>query len=272
VRFLSLLTTFFILYSLPATGTVINVPGDYSNIQTAIGNSNTGDTILVANGIYTENIDFSGKAILLTSQNGPENTTIEILTSGQPVVSFDNGEGPGSILSGFTIDGDSLYWGIYLDGTSPTIYNNIIKNHEVGIRVDNGGSPLIRKNEILLCSHSTIGPRNGGGIRMIQATNAVIDSNIIHDNYSDVAGGIFLYQCGNILVERNIIYSNSSVYIGGLEISTCDSIYVYNNTLVDNTSNYTNLGSINISFRQYSRELLYRGPRTRQYHRGPVIC
>jgi hypothetical protein len=41
---------------------------------------------------------------------------------------------------------------------------------------------------------------------MIQATNAVIDSNIIHDNYSDVAGGIFLYQCGNILVERNIIY------------------------------------------------------------------
>jgi parallel beta-helix repeat protein len=82
---------------------------------------------------------------------------------------------------------------------------------------------------------------------MAQSDIAIIDSNEIHDNYSNVAGGIFLYQCGNIIVERNIIYSNSSVYIGGLEISTCDSIYVYNNTLVDNTSNYTNLGSINIS-------------------------
>jgi len=236
---------------LPAMGTVINVPGDYSDIQWGINAASSGDTVLVADGTYYENINYMGKAILVTSQNGPEHTTIEILTTGQPVVAFNNGEGSGSILTGFTVEGDSSYWGIYLNGTSPTIYNNIIKKHEVGIRVDNGGSPLVRKNEITLCSHSDIGPHNGGGIRMQSADGAVIDSNEIHHNYSNVAGGIFLYQCSNIIVERNLIYSNSSVYIGGLEISTSDSIHVYNNTFVDNSSNDLNLGSINCSVTNY---------------------
>ncbi|UCE66489.1 MAG: carboxypeptidase regulatory-like domain-containing protein, partial [Candidatus Zixiibacteriota bacterium] len=245
---ISLAAVIIVLLSQTAMGTIINVPGDYASIQTAIGFSSNGDTVLVVNGTYTENIDFLGKAILLTSENGPEYTTIKILTSGSPVVTFANGEGSGSILSGFTVEGDSSYWGIHVNGTSPFIYNNIIIKHEVGVRID-GGSPLIRKNEITLCSHSTIAPRNGGAIRMVQGTNAIIDSNEIHDNYSDVAGGIYLNQCSNITVERNLIYSNSSVYIGGLEITNCSDIEAYNNTFVDNTSLGPQfiLGSINVS-------------------------
>ncbi len=163
------------------------------------------------------------------------------------MVIFNNGEGPNSILSGFTIIGDMSYWGILVSGTSPLIYNNIIRNHEVGIRVDNG-APSIRENEITLCSHSDLHPANGGGIRMVGSNNAVIDSNVIHHNIADVAAGIFLQFCTNITVERNLIYSNSSQYIGGLEIVDCGNISVYNNTFVDNasTSNYI-LGSINFS-------------------------
>lgn len=247
---ISLIVVLIVLFSLPAMGTIINVPVDYDSIQTAILFSNNGDTVLVADGIYAENINFSGKAILLTSQNGPDYTTIE-MQPGVPAVTFNQGEGRSSILSGFTIDGDSSLYGIHINNASPTIYNNIVKNHEVGIRVDNGGSPLIRKNEITLCSHSVYPPHNGGGIRMQGADGALIDSNEIHHNYANVAGGIYLYQCANVTVERNLIYSNSSVYIGGLEISTCDSIRVYNNTLVDNTSNDINLGSINCSVSNY---------------------
>jgi hypothetical protein len=83
-----------ILFWLPAWGTIINVPGDYTVIQDAINASANNDTVLVANGTYTENIDFSGKAILLTSENGPENTTIEIQITGSPVVKFESGRGP----------------------------------------------------------------------------------------------------------------------------------------------------------------------------------
>jgi parallel beta-helix repeat protein len=242
----SLFVVLFILLSSVASATILHVPGDYSHIQTAITFSDNGDTVLVADGIYTENIDFSGKSILVKSQNGPTYTTIE-MNSSAPVVTFNHGEGRGSILRGFTLSGDSTFYGVYIYNASPTIYGNIIKKHEVGIRVDNGGSPLIRKNEITLCSHSDYPPHNGGGIRMQGASGAVIDSNEIHHNYSNVAGGIFLYLCSDITVERNLIYSNSSVYIGGLEMSTSDNIRVYNNTLVDNSSNTTNLGSINCS-------------------------
>ncbi len=54
-----------------ATATTIHVPGDYATIQEAIDASSNGDIVLVANGTYMENINFEGKAITLTSENGP---------------------------------------------------------------------------------------------------------------------------------------------------------------------------------------------------------
>ncbi len=48
-------------------GNVINVPGDVPNIQSGINVATDGDTVLVAPGIYTENIDFLGKNIVVAS-------------------------------------------------------------------------------------------------------------------------------------------------------------------------------------------------------------
>lgn len=45
----------------------IHVPGDQPTIQAAINAANTGDTVLVSNGTYQENINFNGKAITVTS-------------------------------------------------------------------------------------------------------------------------------------------------------------------------------------------------------------
>ena len=45
----------------------INVPQDLTTIQTAIDNSNNGDTVLVSPGTYFENINFNGKNIVLGS-------------------------------------------------------------------------------------------------------------------------------------------------------------------------------------------------------------
>ncbi|UCC81166.1 MAG: right-handed parallel beta-helix repeat-containing protein, partial [Candidatus Zixiibacteriota bacterium] len=249
--FVSLTAAIIALFSLSAMGTVINVPGDYAAIQDAIDASVDNDTVLVADGTYPGRINFYGKGILLLSENGPEYTTITPLVSYQPMVSFGNSEGRNSILSGFTIEGNETYWVIHIINTSPTIYNNIIKEGEVGIRLDEGGRPLIRRNEIKLCSHSFFAPKNGGGIRFQSANGAVIDSNEIHDNYADVAGAIYLFECADVTVKQNLIYSNSSVYIGGLEISACENVDVLNNTLVDNTSTSINLGSINSSNSNY---------------------
>ena len=46
-----------------SAGNVIHVPGDQPTIQAGIGAATNGDTVLVAAGIYYENINFNGKAI-----------------------------------------------------------------------------------------------------------------------------------------------------------------------------------------------------------------
>jgi hypothetical protein len=114
----SLTASFIVFFALTANSTIINVPADYPTIQQGINASVNGDTVLVADGVYIENINFFAKSILVNSENGPEFTTIEIETSGYPVVSFISGEGRNSILEGFTVTGDLSYWGIYCNSSS----------------------------------------------------------------------------------------------------------------------------------------------------------
>ena len=63
---------------LPITGfaATYHVPDDFPNIQNAINGVVTGDTIIVRDGVYTQNIDFLGKDITLKSENGPVTTII----------------------------------------------------------------------------------------------------------------------------------------------------------------------------------------------------
>lgn len=237
--------TWLICFCGPLNALTIRVPYDQPTIQAGIDAASNSDTVMVADGTYFENVNFVGKAIVVKSENGPQRTIIEIAVTGAPLVSFQNGEGLNSILEGFTIDGDSSYWGVYAIDASPYIYNNIIKNHEVGIRIDNG-APVIRKNEIFFCDHIDIEPCNGGGIRIYSGSGVVIDSNIIHENWSNVAGGIYLYNVDNSSIRRNLIHTNSVAYTCAIGLDFCDRLEIENNTLANNTRNGEYMGAIGI--------------------------
>ena len=100
----------------PGTGTRVD---PLCSIQTAINQSSAGDTVSVAPGTYTENIDYIGKHITVISTNGPGETTIRNAVDHR-VVRFSNGEGRGAVLDGFTITG--LFGGIGCGPNSePTI-------------------------------------------------------------------------------------------------------------------------------------------------------
>ena len=104
-----------------------------ATIRYGINVSSNGDSVLVAAGTYTENVNYNGKNIVI--QGADRETTIIDGNQIGCVVTFENGEGSGAILSGFTITngsgtGSPNYsgGGITCINNSSPILNNLIIN------------------------------------------------------------------------------------------------------------------------------------------------
>ncbi|MBK7878377.1 MAG: hypothetical protein IPJ77_22205 [Planctomycetes bacterium] len=133
----------------PGLGTIAS---PYSDLQYALAQPSTvsGDTLLVAPGTYTGAFDFLGKDVLVQSTAGAATTILDgglpwppvtpDFTSGTPVVAFRNGEGPGAVLDGFTVQhgrgsrtttGLSLARGsgVFVSGASPTLRNLVVREN-----------------------------------------------------------------------------------------------------------------------------------------------
>src|SRR5947199_10128278 len=72
-------------------GATLHVPSDIPTIQGAIDASANGDIVLIAPGTYYENVNFKGRAITVTSEQGPQVTIIDGRYLA-PVVSFTSAE------------------------------------------------------------------------------------------------------------------------------------------------------------------------------------
>jgi hypothetical protein len=89
-----------------AHAAVIQVPADQPTIQDAIGAAVSGDEIVVAPGIYGEQLNFLGKDIIVRSSGGAAVTTITGGSENAPLVRIISGE-TGATLQGFTLSGAS---------------------------------------------------------------------------------------------------------------------------------------------------------------------
>jgi hypothetical protein len=140
---------------------VIHVPADYATIQQAINNASNGDTVLVAENTYYENINFNGKAILIASEfildGDSSHISNTIIDGSQPeypdlgsVVSFFSGEDTTSVLCGFTITGGNGTFiagffrgggGVCFLASGGKLLNNYIEYNELNemMRTNGGG-------------------------------------------------------------------------------------------------------------------------------------
>jgi hypothetical protein len=194
-------------------------PGE--SIQDAIDSSIHGDTVVVSQGTYYENIFFNGKNIVLTNTD-PDSAVViasTIIDGSMPdnpdsgsVVTFDGSEIATCILAGFTIQNGSgtgaNYWdhyggGIYGNGCYATIQNNVIS----GNSADGGGGigkcdGIIQNNAIIWNSASF----EGGGLLLC---NGQILNNTISGNFAFMGGG--LDGC-NGTITNCIIWGNTTRY------------------------------------------------------------
>jgi len=261
--------TAVILLLLPAicSAATIFVPDNYPIIQDAINAAVNGDTVIVRVGTYTENIDLAGKDIHLKSESGPALTTIDGNQTGS-VVTFTSGEGPGTILEGFTLtNGNALFGGgIYCSTASPSLVGNVITGNTAGgygggifcsistayiggntitqnssagetggIHCFDSSNPVIHGNLITANTSDS----NGGGISCITNSSPTISSNVITYNATYGAGaGILCMDISSPLIVNNIIAWNSvsAATGGGIYCGYSSSPEVLNCTICDNTS------------------------------------
>jgi hypothetical protein len=181
------------LVVLPAAGgQIINVPSPAAKtIQAAMIAARTGDTVLVANGVYKEKISVKS-GVWLKSQT----------LFGAAV----DGMGKGTVV---TLGGDAGICGMEVrNGTigvlSRSLGNSILKcritgNWETGLSCA-GRLPRIQDNVIVF--------NRGSGIQGwdVIASNEVIDHNTIAYNANN---GIALGGSSNVIIEFNIIAFNS---------------------------------------------------------------
>ncbi len=185
-----------IIVTLSIKATTIHVPSEQPTIQAGIDAAIDGDTVLVADGIYLGygNRDILiEKSIVLTSENGPENTVINCEHYGKGMNIF-GGQDSSLVINGFTIKNGSSYQGsaICCFGSSPIIKNCVF----VSNIADYGGALYFNGNA-----------SKGKDVISLKVVNCTVVDNTAH--YSGAGAYI---QYNNIMVsfEKCIFYNNVS--------------------------------------------------------------
>ena len=179
MRALSLLSALCVIHAVSAQAATRHVPtASYLTIQSAIDAAAPGDLVLVAPGTYFETITFLGKGITVRSSGGPLVTIIDGTGSNGSVVQCVSGEGPDTVIEGFTITGGSadVGGGMRNIGSSPTVIDCIFKDNNAtdrgGGMYNRQGSPTIIGSMFKMNSAVEM----GGGMFNLRASPTVTNS------------------------------------------------------------------------------------------------
>lgn len=210
----------------PGAGTQLD---PYTSVQYAIAQASTlsGDTLLVAAGVYTEHLDLLGKHLEIAGE-GAGQTFID--GGGlDRVVNFSAGAGGElrdlTIENGWAlIPGNDRGGGVWIQGGSPVLRRVVVRNCVAqsggGIAID-GGSPQILGSSIQFNGAASPQTTAGAGIwAACVATPTVEDSDITFNQHTQVGGGV----AGSGTYRRCAIDDNVAWRGGGANALGCSLV------------------------------------------------
>ena len=228
---------------------------DYFSIQTAITDADPNDVIEVEEGTYYETLDFGGKSITLTSTDPDDSSVVlnTIIDANSNVnnpgrgVTFDDSEGPTSVLTGFTITGGYAPGtgnardggGILCDGSSPTISNCLITENYAG---DDGGGIFCDSGSDAIINFCTISDNESGdkgGGMYCRNSDPTIKVSDITSNDAGSGGGLY-FNASEPLIDGCIVSGNetsggTSADGGGIYLLSSNATII-NSVISDNIS------------------------------------
>jgi Disaggregatase related len=243
---------------------VLRVPSQHATIATALAAAKSGDTILVAAGVYKESLTWPATdGIRLFAEEGPGKTTIDANKTGRVILFGSKSITRATILEGFTVTGGLMKTtrnhgaGIHIQGASPTIRGNKIAgnlgdgtswNYGGGLYIYGAGAnPLIIGNEITNNTLQNGSWNYGAGIYLSGGAGGDILSNYIHKNRNLTVSststgrghGAGIFCDGPALIASNLIVGNINNtsgwnYGGAIKVDRRAIALVINNTLAGN--------------------------------------
>lgn len=218
-----------------AAAAVLNVPAQAPTIQAAIDAVADGGSVVVAPGVYRENIDFHGRRIEVRSAGGPDSTIIDG-GGDDTVVAFIRSETRATTLRGFTIRNGNPA-GIVIANAGPTIVGNVVTGNSSPYR--GGGlaiytSTALIKDNLIKANTASF----GGGLYLDDVSGLEVVGNTIEHNRANSGGGINLFNANRPLISNNVIRANFATWRsgGGMEIVGFSSPVISQNVVVENES------------------------------------
>jgi len=198
----------------------------HKTIQEAIDDADEGDTILVSEGVYYENIII--------------NKTLTLIGSGSANTTIDGGGEEDAVritadwcnVSGFLVTGDGGHEGngLRIESDYNTVFNNTYLNNIHGIELSSAFNNSIINN--------TCTSNEGAGIDLKKSNHNTLVNNTCSHNWH----GIRLWNSDSNILRKNQM-TNNSVYIDGDSVKNWNThdidttntvnkkpVYYYNNT------------------------------------------
>lgn len=195
-------------------GAIIQVPEDHATIQDGITAAVDGDTVLVAPGTWSgpgnRDIELLGKAVLLTSENGPETCIIDCYDPDNMCRGFHfrAQESNATVIDGFSvINGyQNEGAGVLCQSASPTITNCIFQHNDSSL----GGTIQGYNSELRITDCQIVNNSGyfGGGIYLKACDADIIGCQISNNIVERWGGGMYL-NSSTVVVTQSDISDNS---------------------------------------------------------------